>query len=81
MFAAELIAIDDKKIMISAKKEEIKIASKTQADELCEDVEKVTFKVEEIKKRQRSRKAPAPFTTSSLQQMLQENWDLLHVKQ
>ena len=41
--------------MISAKK----IASKNSTDELCEDVEKVTFKVEEIKKRQRSRKAPA----------------------
>ena len=68
MFGAELVAIDDKKLMISAKKEDVKIASKAQADELCSDIEKVTFKVTEIKKRQRHRKAPAPFTTSSLQQ-------------
>ena len=68
MFGAELVAIDDKKLMVSAKKEDVKIASKAQADELCSDIEKVTFKVTEIKKRQRHRKAPAPFTTSSLQQ-------------
>lgn len=68
MFAAELIAIDDKKLMISAKKEDIKIASKTEADDICLDIENVNFKVVEIKKRQRQRKAPAPFTTSSLQQ-------------
>ncbi|WP_304067054.1 type I DNA topoisomerase [Megamonas hypermegale] len=68
MFAAELIAIDDKKLMISAKKEDIKIDSKTQADEICAAVQDVDFKVMEIKKRQRQRKAPAPFTTSSLQQ-------------
>ena len=68
MFAAELIAIDDKKLMISAKKEDIKIASKTEADDICLDIENVNFKVIEIKKRQRQRKAPAPFTTSSLQQ-------------
>ena len=68
MFAAELIAIDDKKLMISAKKEDIKIASKTQADEICADMENIDFKITEIKKRQRQRKAPAPFTTSSLQQ-------------
>lgn len=68
MFAAELIAIDDKKLMISAKKEDIKIASKTEADDICLDIENVDFKVVEIKKRQRQRKAPAPFTTSSLQQ-------------
>ena len=68
MFAAELIAIDDKKLMISAKKEDIKIDSKTQADEICAAVQDVDFKVTEIKKRQRQRKAPAPFTTSSLQQ-------------
>ena len=68
MFAAELIAIDDKKLMVSAKKEDIKIASKTEADDICLDIENVDFKVIEIKKRQRQRKAPAPFTTSSLQQ-------------
>ena len=68
MFAAELIAIDDKKLMISAKKEDIKIASKTEADDICLDIENANFKVIEIKKRQRQRKAPAPFTTSSLQQ-------------
>ena len=68
MFAAELIAIDDKKLMISAKKEDIKIASKTEADDIYLDIENVNFKVIEIKKRQRQRKAPAPFTTSSLQQ-------------
>lgn len=68
MFTAELIAIDDKKLMISAKKEDIKIESKIQADEICADMENIDFKVIEIKKRQRQRKAPAPFTTSSLQQ-------------
>lgn len=68
MFTAELIAIDDKKLMISAKKEDIKIESKVQADEICADMENIDFKVIEIKKRQRQRKAPAPFTTSSLQQ-------------
>ncbi len=68
MFAAELISIDDKKLMVSAKKEEIKIVSKSEADAICSDIEKAQFTVTEIKKRQRQRKAPAPFTTSSLQQ-------------
>ena len=68
MFNAELTAIDDKKLMISAKPEDIKISSKTEADELCSDIEKAEFVVSEVKKRQRQRKAPAPFTTSSLQQ-------------
>ena len=68
MFAGELIAIDDERLMVSAKKESIKIESKMQADALCSELEKVDFKVEEIKRRRRQRKAPAPFTTSSLQQ-------------
>lgn len=68
MFAAQLTSIDGKKLMVSAKPEDLKIASKTQADEICADVQNIVFKVNEIKKRQRQRKAPAPFTTSSLQQ-------------
>ena len=68
MFNAELTMIDDKKLMVSAKPEDIKIASKTEADDICGDIEKLSFTVTEVKKRQRQRKAPAPFTTSSLQQ-------------
>lgn len=44
MFGAELVAIDDKKLMVSAKKEDVKIASKAQADELCSDIEKLLLK-------------------------------------
>lgn len=68
MFNAELTMVDDKKLMVSAKPEDMKIASKTEADDICGDIEKLSFTVTEVKKRQRQRKAPAPFTTSSLQQ-------------
>ena len=67
-FNAELTAVDNRKLMISAKQEDIKISSKAEADDLLAKIKEVDFKVSDIKKSTRQRKAPAPFTTSSLQQ-------------
>ena len=44
------------------------IDSKAQADKILKDVEKASFSVEDIKTGERIRKAPLPFTTSTLQQ-------------
>lgn len=44
------------------------IDSKEQAEKIAEDIAKKDFKVEEIKLSERTRKAPLPFTTSTLQQ-------------
>lgn len=49
-------------------KEKINISSKEELDKICEELQGVEYRVKEIKKSERSRKAPLPFTTSTLQQ-------------
>ncbi|MDD3367766.1 MAG: type I DNA topoisomerase [Lachnospiraceae bacterium] len=44
------------------------ITSQTEADQIKKEVEKAKFQVAEIKKGERTKKAPLPFTTSTLQQ-------------
>ena len=44
------------------------ISSKEQMDKILKDLEKKEFKVKEVKKGERVRKPPLPFTTSTLQQ-------------
>lgn len=58
MFDAELITIDGEKLAVNNEK----VATG------CDALEKQTFVVKEVKKRQRQRKALPPFITSSLQQ-------------
>ena len=48
--------------------EKLDVRSKEEADKILKAVEKSDFIVKESKKGTRSRKAPAPFTTSTLQQ-------------
>ena len=59
MFEAELVQVDGKKPALSNEKD-------TMA--LVQDLERQEFRVEDVRKGQRRRKAAAPFTTSSLQQ-------------
>lgn len=59
MFDAELITIDGNKLSIGTEEE---------AEKIKEDLEKQSFIVSDVKKRQRQRKAAPPFITSSLQQ-------------
>ena len=59
MFDAELVQVDGKKLALSNEKD-------TAA--LVKDLEQQEFRVQEVRKGQRRRKAAAPFTTSSLQQ-------------
>ncbi len=54
--------------LVQYKKEKINIASKDEVDAVLKDLEKLDFKVAEVKKQERRRKAPAPYTTSKLQQ-------------
>ena len=44
------------------------ISSKAEADAVMESLEKANYRVSEVKKGERLRKAPLPFTTSTLQQ-------------
>ena len=44
------------------------IASKEQLDSIMKDLEGATYRVSEVKKGQRVKKSPLPFTTSTLQQ-------------
>ena len=48
--------------------QKITISSKDELDEILKDLENATYQVSEIKKSNRQRKAPLPFTTSTLQQ-------------
>ena len=45
-----------------------KISSKGELDGILQSLQKVSFKVSEVKKGERIKKAPLPFTTSTLQQ-------------
>ncbi len=49
-------------------KKKIKISSKSQLDKIVAAVENETYRVDSVKKGERSKKAPLPFTTSTLQQ-------------
>lgn len=49
-------------------KEKMNISSREELDKICEELQGVEYKVKEVKKSERSRKAPLPFTTSTLQQ-------------
>ena len=46
----------------------VEITGKEQLDNIIEECKGETFKVSEVKKGQRTRKAPVPFTTSTMQQ-------------
>jgi len=59
IFDAELVTINGNKFSIS---------NEAEAEKVREDLEKQSFVVNEVKKRQRQRKAAPPFITSSLQQ-------------
>ena len=48
--------------------EKMAIETKEQLDEILKGLENETFTVSEVKKGERSKKAPLPFTTSTLQQ-------------
>ncbi len=58
-FSSTLERINDKKAEIS---------DEEQAKSLCERIEKESYRIDRVKKGKRTRKAPAPFTTSTLQQ-------------
>lgn len=49
-------------------KEKIKISSEEQLNDILEKLNKAEFKIAEIKRGTRTKKAPLPFTTSTLQQ-------------
>lgn len=48
--------------------QKIQVRSKEQADSILKELEQETFRVAELKRGERVRKAPLPFTTSTLQQ-------------
>lgn len=50
------------------KNEKVVISSKEEMDKLLKTLDKADFKVSEVKKGERIKKAPLPFTTSTLQQ-------------
>ena len=49
-------------------KEKISLDSEKQLDEILKELEGCSFSVAELKKGERRRKAPQPFTTSTMQQ-------------
>lgn len=46
----------------------IEITSKNQLDEIVREIENAEFKIIDVRKSERSKKAPLPFTTSTMQQ-------------
>lgn len=50
------------------REKKMSISSKDELDQIIKDIEKEEFYVKEIKKGERTKKAPFPFTTSTLQQ-------------
>ena len=48
--------------------QKITIRSKSELDQILDDLKQATFQISEVKKSNRQRKAPLPFTTSTLQQ-------------
>ena len=49
-------------------KEKMTISSREEADRIMEELKGVSYQVREVKKGERGKKAPLPFTTSTLQQ-------------
>ena len=58
--------LEDK--LYGTEEEKVTIHSRTEMEKIREEIEKEEFLVKEIKTGERSRKAPLPFTTSTLQQ-------------
>ncbi len=69
---AELKVAGEKKPLIAkfygSKECKKAIANKEELDEILKGLEKATYKVNDVKKGERIKKAPLPFTTSTLQQ-------------
>ena len=69
---AKLLAEGEKKPLLArfygTEKKKMTITSKKQLDKIVSAIEKETFYVEDVKNSERSKKAPLPFTTSTLQQ-------------
>ncbi len=67
------LKIEGEKKLLSAKfygtdKEKITISSREELDKILNELEGTSYQVKDIKKGERLRKAPNPFTTSTLQQ-------------
>ena len=67
------LKVDSEKKLLSAKfygteKKKITISSKAQLDQIVKELEGVSYRVADVKKGERIKKAPLPFTTSTLQQ-------------
>lgn len=67
------LSVEGEKKPVTAKlygknNEKLAISSKEEMDKILEELEGETFKVLEVKKGERVKKAPLPFTTSTLQQ-------------
>lgn len=68
---ADFLVSGEKKPLIAqfyGKEKKINIASREEMDQILKDLEGATYQVQEIKKGERNKKAPLPFTTSTLQQ-------------
>lgn len=67
------LKVDSEKKLLSAKfygteKKKITISSKEQLDQIVKELEGVSYRVADVKKGERIKKTPLPFTTSTLQQ-------------
>lgn len=67
------LKVDSETKLLSAKfygteKKKITISSKEQLDQIVKELEGVSYRVADVKKGERIKKAPLPFTTSTLQQ-------------
>ena len=54
--------------LVSDENGKLEIHSKAEADQIMEELKDAEYKIDSIKKGERSKKAPLPFTTSTLQQ-------------
>ena len=67
------LKVDSEKKLLSAKfygteKKKITISSREQLDQIVKELEGASYRVADVKKGERIKKAPLPFTTSTLQQ-------------
>ncbi len=70
-FDVQLMAPGEKKPLLAkfyGKEKKMTISSKAQMDSILEEIKGAEFVVEEVRKGERTKKAPLPFTTSTLQQ-------------
>ena len=68
---ADFLVPGERKPLIAqfyGKEKKINIASREEMDQILKDLEGTSYQVQEVKKGGRSKKAPLPFTTSTLQQ-------------